>query len=80
MMHALTAGGNMQAINLSNYIGPLLLIAALLIVQALQHIKNDLMTVYKSGYLIRAFFYIFFFYLLIIYGVYGGKEFIYFQF
>ncbi len=55
-------------------------ICILLIVQMRQYWKKDLMIIFKSNNLTRAIFYFIIFYLLLIYGVEGGKEFIYFQF
>lgn len=52
----------------------------LVVIEVIQFRKNDLMIVFKWNTLARAAFYFVCFYLLIIYGVEGGKEFIYFQF
>lgn len=56
------------------------LIWLLILVQIAQFIKNDQMIVYKSNILLKAVFYIIFFYSIVMYGASGGKEFIYFQF
>ncbi|HAZ10430.1 MAG TPA: membrane-bound O-acyltransferase family protein [Candidatus Omnitrophica bacterium] len=56
------------------------LIWLLILVQIAQFIKNDQMVVYKSNILLKAVFYIIFFYSIVMYGASGGKEFIYFQF
>jgi len=56
------------------------LIWLLILVQIAQFIKNDQMIVYKSNILLKAVFYIIFFYSIVMYGANGGKEFIYFQF
>jgi len=48
--------------------------------EIIQYRKKDLMFVLKWNTLSRAVFYFVCFYLLIIFGVEGGKEFIYFQF
>ena len=52
----------------------------LVVVQAFQYIKKDLMAVYKLNIFTKAIFYFVCFYLILIFGVEGGKEFIYFQF
>lgn len=52
----------------------------LFIVQFLQFIKNDLMVMYKSDHYLKPIFYFICFYSMLLYGVTGGKEFIYFQF
>ncbi|MDO8281292.1 MAG: MBOAT family O-acyltransferase [Thermodesulfovibrionia bacterium] len=52
----------------------------LLIVESIQFKKNDLMIVLQWNTLTRATFYFICFYLVIIFGVEGGKEFVYFQF
>ncbi len=52
----------------------------LLVVQTLQYRKNDLLSILKAKTLTRAVFYYICFYLLIIFGATGIKEFIYFQF
>ena len=50
------------------------------IVQVSQYIKRDLMVVLKWPAMARTALYLMCFYLLILYGVTGGNEFIYFQF
>lgn len=50
------------------------------VVQFFQYRKNDPLVVLRTGALMRAVFYCCCFYLLILYGVTDGKEFIYFQF
>ena len=53
----------------------------LIIIEAYQYRKNDLMALYKSNHLVaKALIYYLCFYAMMIYGVRGGKEFIYFQF
>jgi D-alanyl-lipoteichoic acid acyltransferase DltB (MBOAT superfamily) len=52
----------------------------LLLVQLKQYFSNDLMAVYKGNPVFKAAFYVVCFYLILIWGVTGGKEFIYFQF
>lgn len=52
----------------------------LLIVQIEQYRKNDLMAMFKRSTLLRTAFYIICYILLKTYGVWGAKEFIYFQF
>ncbi|MFH1478570.1 MAG: MBOAT family O-acyltransferase [Candidatus Omnitrophota bacterium] len=52
----------------------------LLIVQLIQYWKNDLLIILKSALPIRVLFYCVCFYLLVIFGVTGAKEFVYFQF
>ncbi len=64
-------------INLFSIIG---LTWFLLAVEFGQFIKNDLMVIYKSNILLKAAIYVTCYYLIIISGVSGGKEFIYFQF
>ena len=49
-------------------------------VQIFQFLKDDLMVVLKMSVPARAAFYFICFYLIMIYGVAGGKEFVYFQF
>ena len=58
----------------------LMFAAPLIIVQAAQYIKGDLMCVLNAPVFIKIPFYVICFYLLIIFGVTGAKEFIYFQF
>ncbi len=60
--------------------GVLKYIFILLAVQVWQYSKKDLMIVYKSNVIIKAIFYYVCFICLIIFGVTGAKEFIYFQF
>ena len=52
----------------------------LIIIQIFQYSKNDLLIPFKSKIFIRTISYITIFYLLLVYGGGGGKEFIYFQF
>ena len=52
----------------------------LLGIQIFQYYKNDLMVILKTRTLTRAVIYLTIFYSLILFGVEGGKEFIYFQF
>ncbi|MDZ4242255.1 MAG: MBOAT family O-acyltransferase [Candidatus Omnitrophota bacterium] len=54
--------------------------APLAALQAMQYAKNDQLILLKSSVVFRAVMYFILFYLLLIYGVTGGKEFIYFQF
>ncbi len=61
-----------------NKITPYILI--LFIVQLFQYLNNDLMVIFKSHFIIKSFFYYACIILIIIFGVTGGKEFIYFQF
>ncbi|MFH1768937.1 MAG: MBOAT family O-acyltransferase [Candidatus Omnitrophota bacterium] len=51
-----------------------------LAIQVYQYLKNDLLIIYKSNLIVRAVFYYVCIILIIIFGVTGGKEFIYFQF
>ena len=67
----------MPGINLFSIIG---LTWLLLAVEFEQFIKNDLMVIYKSNILLKAAIYVTCYYLIMIYGVSGGKEFVYFQF
>jgi D-alanyl-lipoteichoic acid acyltransferase DltB (MBOAT superfamily) len=55
-------------------------IALFFIVQISQYIKQDLMVVFRWPAVARTVLYFMCFYLLILYGVMGGNEFIYFQF
>lgn len=52
----------------------------LLIVQSFQYLKNDLMIVLRANTPVRGMFYFICLCLLLIGGVSGGQEFIYFQF
>ncbi len=52
----------------------------LVLVQIAQYIKNDVLAVYKSNFILRAAVYIICYYLLVTFGVSDAKEFIYFQF
>ena len=52
----------------------------IVVLEIIQYRKNNLMVVLKWKPLTSAVFYFICFYLLMIYGVEGGKEFIYFQF
>ena len=52
----------------------------LMIVQSAQFLTNDLMCVFKANPVIKTLFYVICYYLVTIYGVASGKEFIYFQF
>lgn len=56
------------------------LVGMLILVQFAQFINNDQMVVYRSKIPLKAAFYVICFYLMVVYGVQGGKEFIYFQF
>ena len=51
-----------------------------LYVQILQFIKKDQMAVLKLPALVRSVIYFVIYYSIVVYGVTGGKEFIYFQF
>ena len=51
-----------------------------LAVQIFQYVKNDFFVVWRWPTFSRALVYFVFFYLMVIYGASGGKEFIYFQF
>jgi len=66
--------------SLNLFIKLLFFIWLLTVVQLMQYIKHDLMIVYKKEVLFKTVFYIVCYYLLILYGVTGGNEFIYFQF
>ncbi|MFH1877219.1 MAG: MBOAT family O-acyltransferase [Candidatus Omnitrophota bacterium] len=57
-----------------------LFIGVLIVVQILQYRKKDLMIIPRLNPAAAAFCYFVFFYLMLIFGVTGGKEFIYFQF
>ncbi len=50
------------------------------IIQLIQYLKNDELAVMKFGVIARAIVYVVVFYLILVHGVTGGKEFIYFQF
>lgn len=52
----------------------------LLVVQMLQYRYNDLMIIFKSKTLVRIVFYYICLLSILLFGVYGAKEFIYFQF
>ena len=52
----------------------------LMLVFMFQFLKNDILAVYKSNIVVKGALYVICFYLLVAYGVTGGKEFIYFQF
>ena len=52
----------------------------LIVVQIFQYVQKDLMVVYKASRIVKVLFYIICFYSILIWGVTGGKEFIYFQF
>jgi len=68
-------------VDLARGIGiPMHFLGLLLLVQFLQFVKKDLMIILKFNILARALFYYICFVLIIIYGVTGAKEFIYFQF
>ena len=58
----------------------LFFIALLLIVQIIQHRKNDLLAIYKLHPAVKAVFYIICYFLILLYGVTSAQEFIYFQF
>jgi alginate O-acetyltransferase complex protein AlgI len=55
-------------------------IGILLIVQLFQYLKKDLMIVLKTRVPVRVFFYFIIFYSMILFGLSGENEFIYFQF
>lgn len=59
------------------FLGTIFLLA---VVETVQYLKNDLMAPYKWPLIPKAAFYTICFYLLLLFGVEGGKEFIYFQF
>ena len=63
-----------------DFIWLLFFILPLGIIQFFQFVKDDLMAVYKTNVLVKAAVYVIVAYLMIIYGVSGGNEFIYFQF
>jgi hypothetical protein len=50
------------------------------VVQWLQYYKKDLMFIYRLPAAVRAIFYLICFYAIMLFGVKGAKEFIYFQF
>ena len=58
----------------------MILVWLLVTVQIVQYYKNDSLIILKSRIWIRASFYLFCYLLLIVYGVWHHKEFIYFQF
>ncbi len=58
----------------------LLLVIPLLILQLFQNHKDDLMVIFRFPVLFRSLFYVCIFYMLLEKGVFGAKEFIYFQF
>lgn len=58
----------------------IIFMSLLVLVQFYQYWKKDLMAVYKSNIVVRSLFYYICFILMVLYGVTGGKEFIYFQF
>ncbi len=55
-------------------------VTPVLVIHAIQYCRNDLMVVLKWPIFLRALFYFVCFYLLMVWGVEGGKEFVYFQF
>jgi hypothetical protein len=55
-------------------------IAPVLALHAIQYRQNDLLVVFKWRPVLRAIFYFVCYYLLLLWGVEGGKEFVYFQF
>lgn len=59
------------------FFGP---VSVLIFIQLLQYWKNDLMAPFKLPLILRSVFYVICFYLILFFGVEGGKEFIYFQF
>ena len=68
-------------VNLQDYgVKIVFYLCLLVMIQVIQYWKNDLMIIYKSNTVFRSFFYFILFVLIIIFGVTGGKEFIYFQF
>jgi alginate O-acetyltransferase complex protein AlgI len=71
----------MRGIGIKTMAISLMVYAGLLLwVQVFQFVKKDLMVVYKSNLLIKVFFYCICWYLMTIFGVVDGAEFIYFQF
>jgi len=60
--------------------GLLMFSTPVLIMQLIQYRKNDLLAVYKANTLLKACIYVLMFYMLILWGVQGGEEFIYFRF
>jgi D-alanyl-lipoteichoic acid acyltransferase DltB (MBOAT superfamily) len=58
----------------------LFFIGILGIVQLIQYWRNDLMVVFRSNAFVRMIFYYLCFFLILLYGVKNGTEFIYFQF
>jgi D-alanyl-lipoteichoic acid acyltransferase DltB (MBOAT superfamily) len=58
----------------------LFIIGLLLPVQLFQYVRDDLLAMYRANPVLRAAFYAICFYLLLVFGVTGAKEFIYFQF
>jgi D-alanyl-lipoteichoic acid acyltransferase DltB (MBOAT superfamily) len=51
-----------------------------LLMQFIQFLKNDLWAVCKANILLKVCIYVLMFYMLILWGVQGGEEFIYFRF
>ena len=60
--------------------GVVFFVTPILVIQAIQYFRDDLMVVFKWPTILRALFYFGCFYLFIFWGVEGGKEFVYFQF
>ena len=61
-------------------ISVLFIVLPLLVVQWAQFVKNDLLVVFRWPVLLRGLFYFLLYYGITVYGVTGGKQFIYFQF
>ncbi|MBN1622148.1 MAG: MBOAT family protein [Endomicrobiales bacterium] len=55
-------------------------IALLLVVQVMQFLKDDLLILYRNNFILKSIVYFLMFYLILLFGVTHGKEFIYFQF
>ena len=58
----------------------LMFAAPVLILQLMQYRKNDLWALYKANTYLKVCIYVLMFYMLILWGVQGGEEFIYFRF
>jgi D-alanyl-lipoteichoic acid acyltransferase DltB (MBOAT superfamily) len=80
MMKAVLFNFRLQGIGSTGEFKALALIGFLLAVQLLQFLRNDLMVVFRGPIPVRAAFYTALYFLVVLFGVTGAKEFIYFQF
>lgn len=74
--YTLTGAGDYAAewLKIALVAGPVML------VHLWQYLAKDLMVVHRSHWLVRGLFYYFLIMMILLFGVYGGDEFIYFQF